>query len=150
MKSLLMSLMFLSVAAEAVLSSTTATKTISSLTDFSAVCHPGIEPNGRNFPTGSMVTLKNLLSVIPVANFATEVTALDRRLGDHCSSLLSEIQAALPTEMTVERVVRDENRFRNGICVRRIEETIRAQFAGHRFYGSSEMIIEELPRDVCK
>lgn len=87
---------------------------------------------------------------MPELDNTLAISHFDSRTGDTCAAIYAEVNSQLPAEIRIERTLIEEVRPRNGVCVRRIGETVRAELANKKFWGSREMILETRPPSECR
>jgi hypothetical protein len=139
MKFLTLALLLLSAQAHAtkVIVDETMSVVLNAAEDVAFVCHPGIAPNGHNFPTLSGYSI-SIYELFPNANrYTIYGTDFSGKAGDQCALLNFQFNYSLPAPLQVRHVIAAHCVVVAGLKTRTVSEEFSAKLGEFEFSGSS-------------
>jgi hypothetical protein len=106
-------------------------------------CHPGVAPNGHNYPTPSSAHIA-IYGFVPTYNITSVSslgpTGMSNNLGDHCAELEEGLRVQIPGTLNVTRTLEESCQISEGQPVRRVTESITATIGNYEFTEAQDFV----------
>jgi hypothetical protein len=106
-------------------------------------CHPGVAPNGHNYPTPSSAHIV-IYGFVPTYNITTVSSngpsGMSNKLGNHCAELEESLRAQIPGTLNLTRTLEESCELSQGQPVRRVTESITATIGSYEFTESRDFV----------